>query len=131
MESLPIQSDMHMGLKDGDKIVTVDNKHIENFMEITSNIALNNLKTIQVERDGAMVNIDIPKEYIPKMLKGKGQIEPRMPFGPFVVAAFGKESPGKSAGVQIGDQMIGLDNIRNSITSMSFRSMLPKIRIMM
>ncbi|HSN49820.1 MAG TPA: site-2 protease family protein, partial [Bacteroidales bacterium] len=43
-----------MGLKDGDKIVTVDNQHIENFMEITSTIALNNLKTIQVERDGAI-----------------------------------------------------------------------------
>lgn len=101
-----------MGLKDGDKIVTVDNKPIENFMEITSNIALNNLKTIQVERDGAIVNIDIPREYIPKMLKGKGQIEPRMPFGPFVVAAYGKESPGKEAGVQIGDEMIGLDSIK-------------------
>ncbi len=59
-----------------------------------------------------IVNIDIPKEYIPKMLKGKGQIEPRMPFGPFIVAAFGKESPGKAAGVHIGDQMIGLDNNR-------------------
>ncbi len=42
-----------MGLRDGDKILTVDNQHIENFMEITSSIALNNLKTIQVERDGA------------------------------------------------------------------------------
>ena len=55
-------------------------------MEITSDIVLNNRKTIQVERDGAAMNIDIPKEYVPKMLKGKGQIEPRIPFGPYVIA---------------------------------------------
>jgi regulator of sigma E protease len=99
-----------IGLRNGDKILTVDNKHIENFLEITTDIVLNNRKTIQVERDGAVLNIEIPKEYIPKMLKGKGQVEPRTPFGPFVVAAFGKESPGKIAGVLLGDELIGLDD---------------------
>jgi regulator of sigma E protease len=99
-----------IGLRNGDKIISVDNQHIENFMEITSNIALNNRKSIQVERDGVPVNIEIPAEYVPKMLKGKGQIEPRAPFGPFVVATFGKESPGKIAGVHLGDEVVGLDN---------------------
>jgi regulator of sigma E protease len=99
-----------IGLRNGDRIVSIDNQHIENFMEITSDIALNNRKTIQVERNGALLNLEIPKEYVPKMLKGKGQLEPRTPFGPFVVAAFGKESPGKIAGVQIGDELIGVDD---------------------
>ena len=99
-----------IGLRNGDKILTVDNKHIENFLEITTDIVLNNRKTIQVERDGTVLNIEIPKEYVPKMLKGKGQVEPRTPFGPFVVAAFGKESPGKIAGVLLGDELIGLDD---------------------
>jgi regulator of sigma E protease len=63
-----------------------------------------------VERDGTVLNIEIPEEYVPKMLKGKGQVEPRTPFGPFVVAAFGKESPGKIAGVLLGDELIGLDD---------------------
>jgi regulator of sigma E protease len=99
-----------IGLRDGDKIISVDNQHIENFAEITSNIVLNNRKTIQVERDGSVQNIDIPSAYIPKMLKGKGQIEPRIPYGPFVVATYGKESQGKAAGVHIGDELIGVDN---------------------
>jgi regulator of sigma E protease len=99
-----------IGLRNGDKILTVDNKHIENFLEITTDIVLNNRKTIQVERDGTVLNIEIPEEYVPKMLKGKGQVEPRTPFGPFVVAAFGKESPGKIAGVLLGDELIGLDD---------------------
>jgi regulator of sigma E protease len=101
-----------IGLKNGDKILTVDNQHVENFIQITSDIVLNDRKTIQVERNGEIVNIDIPREYIPKMLKGKGQIDPRIPFGPFVVTSYGKESPGKAAGVAIGDELIGLDSLK-------------------
>jgi regulator of sigma E protease len=98
-----------IGLRNGDKILTVDNQHIEDFMEITPDILLNGRKSIQVQRDGQIVNIDIPKEYIPKMLKGKGKIDPRTPFGPFVVTSYGKVSPGKEAGVLPGDQLIGID----------------------
>jgi len=101
-----------IGLRNGDKILTVDNRQVENFLEITTDIVLNNRKTIQVERDGQLLNIEIPKEYIPKMLKGKGQIDYRTPFGPFVVGSYGKESPGKAAGVLLGDDLIGLDDKR-------------------
>ncbi|TAL64227.1 MAG: RIP metalloprotease RseP [Bacteroidetes bacterium] len=99
-----------IGLRNGDKILTVDNQKVENFLQITPDIVLNNRKTIQVERDGQILNIVVPKEYIPKMLKGKGQIEPRTPFGPFVVGSYGKESPGKAAGVLLGDELIGVDD---------------------
>jgi regulator of sigma E protease len=98
-----------MGLRNGDKILTVDNQHIENFLKIIPDIVLNNRKSIQVERDGNVINIDIPQEYIPKLLKGKGMIEYRVPFDPFVIASYGKESPGKVAGVLLGDELIGLD----------------------
>jgi regulator of sigma E protease len=101
-----------IGLRNGDKILSVDNQYVENFVQITSDIVLNNRKTIQVERDGEILNIEIPKEYVPKMLKGLGQIDPRIPFGPFVVTSFGKESPGKAAGILIGDELVGLDSIR-------------------
>jgi regulator of sigma E protease len=101
-----------MGLRNGDKIVSIDNQHVEDFLHITPDIALNNRKTIQVDRDGKLLNIDIPSDYIPKLLKGKGQIEYRIPFGPFVVSSFGKESPSRLAGVKLGDELIGLDNKR-------------------
>lgn len=101
-----------IGLRNGDKVLTVDNQHIENFMEIPIDIVLNNRKTIQVDRNGELLNINIPPEYIPKMLKGKGQIDFRIPFGPYVIASFMKESPGKAAGVLLGDELIGLDDQR-------------------
>jgi regulator of sigma E protease len=99
-----------IGLRNGDKIISVDNQHVENFLELTSDIVLNNRKTIQVERDGVPLNIEIPSEYIPKMLKGKGQIDTRIPFGPYIVDSFGKKSPAKAAGLLLNDQIIGLND---------------------
>src|SRR5512133_651514 len=40
-----------IGLRNGDKIISVDNQKIDNFMEITPDIVLNNRKSIQVDRD--------------------------------------------------------------------------------
>ncbi|MEI6049664.1 MAG: RIP metalloprotease RseP [Bacteroidota bacterium] len=99
-----------IGLRNGDKILTIDNQYVENFLHITPDIVLNNRKTIQVERGGQLLNIEIPIEYIPKLLKGKGQIDYRIPFGPFVVGSYGKDSPGKEAGVLTGDELIGVDD---------------------
>jgi regulator of sigma E protease len=99
-----------MGLRNGDKIITIDNQKIENFYQITSDIVLNERKSIQVERNGEIINIDIPREYIPPMLKGKGQIDARIPFGPFIVEGFSKGSPAKKAGIAVADEVVGIDN---------------------
>jgi regulator of sigma E protease len=101
-----------IGLRNGDKIITIDNKHVENFHELISDIVLNNRKTIQVERDGAALNIEIPAEYVPKLLKGKGQIDTRIPFGPYVIESVGKNTPAKTAGVLPKDQLTGIDDVR-------------------
>jgi regulator of sigma E protease len=101
-----------IGLRNGDKILTVDNQYIDNFMQITSDIVLNNRKSIQVEREGQRINIEIPAEYVPKMLKGRGQIGYRIPFQTMVIKSFEKGSPAKAAGVQVGDEVNGLDSIK-------------------
>jgi regulator of sigma E protease len=101
-----------LGLRNGDKILSVDNKYFENFYTITSDIVLNDRKTIQVERDGQVINLDITLDYIKKVLKREGQIEPRTPFSPYVITNFGKESPAKAAGVLADDELVGLNNIK-------------------
>lgn len=98
-----------MGLRNGDKILSVDNQYIDNFHQIIPDILLNDRKTIQVERDGQIINIEIPKEYTAHLLKNRGVFEPRTPFSPFVVAGFGKISPAKDAGLVIGDELTGID----------------------
>jgi regulator of sigma E protease len=99
-----------IGLRNGDKIISVDNQKVENFHEITSYIVLNNRKTIQIEREGVPMTIQIPSEYVPKMLKGKGQIDYRIPFGPFKIESFGKKSLARTAGIVLNDELIGIDD---------------------
>jgi regulator of sigma E protease len=45
-----------MGLRNGDKILSVDNQQIENFLHITSDIVLNGRKSIQVDRNSEILN---------------------------------------------------------------------------
>lgn len=101
-----------MGLRNGDKILSVDNQQIDNFLQITSDIVLNNRKSIQIDRNGEVINIPIPADVIPRMLKGQCKIEPRTPFGPFIVSGFAKESPGRNAGMREGDELVGIDGIK-------------------
>lgn len=98
-----------MGLRNGDKIVSVDGQKIENFAQITSDIVLNNRKTIQVDRNGEMLEINIPVDFVAQMVKGKGRIDPRTPFSPYVISGFAKESPARNAGLIAGDELTGID----------------------
>ncbi|MGE5419177.1 MAG: RIP metalloprotease RseP [Chloroflexota bacterium] len=100
-----------MGLRNGDKILSVDNQYIDNFFQIPTDIVLNKRHAIQVERNGEKINIGIPESYIPQMLKGKGEIQPRIPFGPFVIATFAKDSPARVAGAKEGDELVAVDSI--------------------
>jgi len=94
-----------IGLRNGDKILSVDNKPVENFMQITSEIVLNDRKTIQVDRNGEILNIEIPKEYIPKMLKGRGHITYRTHFQPMKIKYFAKVSQALNAGMLQNDEI--------------------------
>jgi regulator of sigma E protease len=102
---------MAMGLRNGDKILSVDNQHIENFDDILKDIILNKRSSIQVERNGARIDIPIPADYVPNLLKGKGTFEVRSPFGPFVVKDYPKNSPARDAGVLKGDELVGIDSL--------------------
>ncbi|MBA7570845.1 putative zinc metalloprotease [subsurface metagenome] len=101
---------IEMGLRNGDKILSVDNQEVENFYQIIPDIVLNERKTIQIKRDGRLMEVKIPKESIPLLIKGKGRIDVRTPFSPLIVAGFIKESPAKNAGLQTGDEILGINN---------------------
>ncbi len=101
---------IEMGLRIGDKILSVDNQEVENFYQIIPDIVLNERKTIQIKRDGRLMEVKIPEESIPLLIKGKGRIDVRIPFSPLIVEDFLKESPAKNAGLQTGDEILGINN---------------------
>jgi regulator of sigma E protease len=71
---------LQMGLKDGDKILSVDNVYVENFNKIPVEIILNSSKTVQVERNGEKLDIPVSEEIQSKLIKSKDSfISPRIP----------------------------------------------------
>ncbi len=96
------------GFKKGDKIVSLDGKKVERFSDIIPGILLEDVNTIQVERNKKVVDVILPPEVKKKIIKGDRLFTPRYPF---IVGAFAKNSAAKKAGIQKGDQVIMVDTI--------------------
>lgn len=102
---------MQMGLIGGDKIIALDGSPAEDFLKIPSQIILNQVKTITVERDNQQVKLTVPAGLIGKIIKQKNStfLMPRMPF---YAGEFPKNSAAKIAGIQKDDRIISLDTIK-------------------
>lgn len=100
-----------IGLKNGDKIISIDNKVPEQFKDIATEIVFGKAATIQVERNGSPVTINIPREgTIGKILKSrKGTfVAPRFPM---VVSEVADGSEAKKMGLRAGDSLIAVNNV--------------------
>jgi len=100
-----------IGLMNGDKILTIDNYEVENFLKIPAEIILEEAKTIQVTRDNQVKEIVIPEGFVGKLIKHNSPdfIGVRVPFK---IRKFVKNSPAKKAGLKKGDKLIGLNKIQ-------------------
>lgn len=102
----------NMGFKDGDKIVSVNNKPIEFFDDVPLKVLING-KTVQVDRNGQPVTINIAGDILgqlsTKKINKKGLIGLRMPS---IIDSI--SNPEKSnafkAGLQPGDEIVKLDS---------------------
>ena len=97
-----------MGLQNGDKILSIDGKETDNYLAIVHDIVVNDAKTLQIDRDGNLMEIEIPQRVIAPLLKTTYPILPRVPF---YVQEFVKDSPAKKAGMQINDKIIGVNGV--------------------
>src|SRR6185437_10284732 len=96
-----------MGLQNGDKILSVDNKVIDNFNKIPITILTTNAHSIQVDRNGQQVNISLKEEDLGAMLAdAKGLIQPRIPIAVDSVLA---GSAAAKAGLKKGDVITKID----------------------
>jgi regulator of sigma E protease len=97
---------LDMGLQNGDMILSVDNREIEKFNNIFHDILVDEASSIQVERNGEKLDIPILDKHIAPLLKAEVFLAPRFPF---IVEKLLKESPAREAGMQIDDQVIGIN----------------------
>ncbi len=121
---------LEIGLENGDKILSLDGKEIEDFYKIVPEMVLSDAKSIQVERNDSIIDIPIPETLITKLIKTRSRsllISPRMPFSPFIIEGFSKNSPGKEAGLQKGDELVKLNGMSFEYYD-EFRDTLTKIK---
>jgi regulator of sigma E protease len=100
-----------IGLRNGDKIISVDGKKIESFTKIVPTIVLDGAQSIEIQRDSQRLTFPIKKEIIPKLLNDKNILSLRVPFS-CKISAFGKQSPARDAGLELGDEILSVDSIK-------------------
>ncbi|MFV0291350.1 MAG: RIP metalloprotease RseP [Mangrovibacterium sp.] len=99
-----------MGFENGDKIISVDGKELENFGNFLPTIAIDGATQVEIEREGSMLSIPITSEHINGLINGKMSFTPRM-FCNFSVGAVATESAAEKAGLLAGDVFVGLDSL--------------------
>lgn len=98
-----------IGLQTGDKIIGYDhNKKFETFNSIIGTLLLENALSIQVERDGEIKDIALPRTLTKSLVEGKGEGFISIAF-PAEVGSVQKGSAIEKAGAKDGDAIIGIN----------------------
>ncbi len=110
------------GLREGDKIVSLDGEKLVEFRKFSKKLILDNTKVIKVERDGQLVDVILPDDAEEKIISHKkALISPRRPF---IISGFVEGYPAELSDLQIGDRIIGIDSIKTEF----FDNFVPEIR---
>lgn len=100
---------MKAGLKNGDMIISVNDKPIDNFNKIPAEILLTKNATVQVERNGNKLNLPISDDIKSEMLKSQGNSMFVSPRFPCYVDSLIKGEPAERAGIKKGDHIISVN----------------------
>ena len=101
-----------IGLENGDKILRVGNVPFERFNDriVLREIAINNARTIEVERGNAETTVSVDPKWVDLLTRYENKnsrlFVPRVPL---VVARVGEDTPAEKAGLQFEDQIVSID----------------------
>ncbi len=100
----------NIGFRNGDKIVKVDGKAIENFKDVTRDIIFNGAQLVTVERGGLPFDISIDKSAASQIINSKkaGFLSPRFPF---VIGEVSKKSLAATMGLKVGDSLLAINEM--------------------
>jgi regulator of sigma E protease len=114
---------LRMGLRNGDKIVSVDGKYIDNFNKIPIRIVLDGSHSIQVNRNGQQLSIPITANDISSILQNFGDfLQPQFPC---VVDSIPAGTPAAKIGLMKGDTIVKVDTI-STASYQVFKAMVVK-----
>ncbi len=101
-----------IGLKAGDKVISIDGHRVENYSELISSKVLMGGVTLAVERDGATQEIKVPADLLNTLSDKKGEkfIEPRVKTTSVAEVAPG--SVASKMGFAKGDSIIAVNDVQ-------------------
>lgn len=98
-----------LGLRDGDKIIKLDNKEPDNFASIPFDILLNKTKEITVERNNEIIEINVDRDVANKMIREK-EFQFIAPLYPNLVIGMAENSVAYKSGIELGDIILSIND---------------------
>ncbi len=110
-----------LGIETGDKILAIDGEYVENFNSLLGEIINGN--SITIERDGQVIEKEIPVDFIATLLEDEDKIRFLSPRIPFVIGKIPDNSANKDSGIKekdlitaVGeDRVTYFDEVRESL----------------
>lgn len=102
-----------MGLADGDRIIAVGDVPFDEFDRriFFREIAINNARTITVNRDGETINLPVEDRFIKMLTSHENKnFDIFIPRLPFIAKALVKDAPAEKAGVKEGDVIVAYND---------------------
>ena len=99
---------MDLGVKTGDKILTIDGEKVKKFSELT--LGFVNGNNFQIERNGAIIDKEIPEDFISKLVdRGKNSGAVLLPRYPFAIAEVSEGSPNIGSDIKPKDIVVAIN----------------------
>ena len=95
-----------IGFQNGDKIISVDKKQVENFQDVVHEMLY--ASTVEVNRKGEDISLEIPKDFIEKLIEKRSSFI--APAFPCEIDSLMKGMPAEKAGLMKGDRIIGVND---------------------
>lgn len=110
-----------MGIRNGDRIVALDGRKVEDFFDIVPDILLNDPKTIEVEREGVRIVLPVPESLVAELVRissvknfrAASLLTPRQLMDSTVVREFAEYSAAYDAGVRAGDRILAINGVHS------------------
>ena len=99
-----------MGIQEGDVIISLDNKELENFDALEARLVLNNPKTLEVKRGDSIISLTVPTTLSGALAKIKKQTPFVVPRVPVIVDSVGSGVVTMNSSFQKEDKLLKINN---------------------
>ncbi len=98
-----------IGLETGDKIIAINNKEVNDFMDIPVKFTRGEAENVTVKRNSDQVTLEVPGDFYGKLIsaRGAGFIHIRFPF---IINRLQDGSAAQKAGIKENDHILGIND---------------------